>query len=335
MTVLVTGAAGFIGFNLCRRLAKEGNEVIAVDSISDYYSTDLKELRLQALLNNPNVKFERIDLVERANVESLIESTKPQTVIHLAAQAGVRLPESQFYKYVDANLTGFSNILNSAIESKVPNFLYASSSSVYGNSEKYPFSESDSNLCPISFYGATKLSNEYMAKSMVRGSLTKARGLRFFTVYGPWGRPDMAYFRIANSLINEKVFRLFGDGDAIRDFTFIDDTTKATIELGKDLSTRTDPGYFDIVNIGGGSPHSMKDLIREFETVSNQKLKIEYTEKIEKDVNLTIADPTYLKKLTDFTPQISLKVGVQKFFDWAKDVSISPKLDSWYQSVKE
>jgi UDP-glucuronate 4-epimerase len=328
MTVLVTGAAGFIGFNLCRRLAKEGHEVIAVDSISDYYSTDLKELRLQALLKNSNVTFERIDLVERADVDSLVESTKPQTVIHLAAQAGVRLPESQFYKYVDSNLTGFSNILNSAVESKVPNFLYASSSSVYGNSEKYPFSESDSNLCPISFYGATKLSNEILAASRVRGSSTRVRGLRFFTVYGPWGRPDMAYFRIASSLISGTEFKLFGNGSIRRDFTFIDDVIESVFRLSAELNQHP-IGYSDIVNVGGGKPASLLELIQAFEQITHKNLNLKKMDSFPGDVKETISDTSYQKSIIGFVPKIDLTVGATKFLEWALEPGVARHLDEW------
>ena len=334
MTTLVTGAAGFVGSHLVKFLHSSGEKVFALDNFNDYYSPNLKELRVKTLIPS-DVNVIDIDLSNRGKLSHLIDISKPKTVYHMAAQAGVRVRIEETEKYVSSNLVGFTNILEQCVTKKVPNFLFASSSSVYGNSKNSPFVETDTSISPISFYGATKLSNEYMAKSLVRGSQTKARGLRFFTVYGPWGRPDMAYFRIANSLINQKVFTLFGAGDAIRDFTYIDDVINATFELGKELSERIQPGYFDVVNVGGGSPHSMKDLISEFETVSNQKLQMKYSEKIEKDVNLTTADPTYLQKLTNFMPQISLQSGVKSFFDWAKDVTISSELDYWENSVNE
>lgn len=334
MTILVTGAAGFVGSHLAKLLHSSGEKVFALDNFNDYYAPDLKRLRVERVVPS-EVNVVDIDLSDHNKLSHFLDISKPKTVYHMAAQAGVRVRIDETEKYVSSNLVGFTNILEQCVTKKIPSFLFASSSSVYGNSTNSPFVETDTAISPISFYGATKLSNEYMAKSLVRGSHTKARGLRFFTVYGPWGRPDMAYFRIANSLINQKVFKLFGDGGAIRDFTYIDDVTKATLELGKELNDRTQMGYFDIVNIGGGSPHSMKDLIRELEFVSKQELPLEYYEKIEKDVNLTTADPTYLKTLTGYIPQIALKGGVEKFFDWAKDVTISPKLDSWCNSVEE
>lgn len=328
MTVLVTGAAGFIGFNLCHRLAKEGHEVVAIDSISDYYSTNLKELRLKELLKNSNVTFQRIDLAERSDVNRLVASTKPQSVIHLAAQAGVRLPESQFYKYVDANLTGFSNILNSVIESDVPNFLYASSSSVYGNSGKYPFSEIDSNLHPISFYGATKLSNEILAASRARDSSTRVRGLRFFTVYGPWGRPDMAYFRIASSLISGAEFKLFGNGSIRRDFTFIDDVIESVFQLSAELNQHP-VGFSDIVNVGGGKPASLLELIQAFEQITHKNLNFRRMDSFPGDVKETVSDTSYQESIIGFVPKIDLTEGVAKFLEWAQEPGIARHLDEW------
>ncbi len=334
MTILVTGAAGFVGAHLVKTLHSEGEKVFAIDNFNDYYSKSLKRLRVSELVSS-EVEVIDLDLVDRTKLSALMSKIRPKTVYHLAAQAGVRVKIEETEKYVNSNLVGFSNILEQSVSHEVSNFLFASSSSVYGNSINSPFSELDTSIIPISFYGATKLSNEYLARSLVRGTATKARGLRFFTVYGPWGRPDMAYFRIANCLINQKTFKLFGNGNAIRDFTYIDDVTKATHKLGKELSNRSENGYFDIVNIGGGSPHSMKDLIKEIEIASNQKLQIEYLDKIEKDVNLTTADSSYLKTLTNFAPETSLQSGVQSFIKWAEDHAISPELNSWNDSVQE
>jgi UDP-glucuronate 4-epimerase len=328
MTVIVTGAAGFIGFNLCLRLAKEGHEVIAVDSFSDYYSPIFKELRVKELRKNSNITFRKIDLLERPNVESLISTTKPQSVIHLAAQAGVRLPESQFYKYVDANLTAFSNILNSTIGNQVPDFLYASSSSVYGNSEKYPFSESDSNLNPISFYGATKLSNEILAASRVRGSGSRVRGLRFFTVYGPWGRPDMAYFRIAANLISGAEFRLFGNGSIRRDFTYIDDVIESVFRLSNELK-QNPIGFSDVVNVGGGKPASVLELIQAFEQAACKNLHFRKMESFPGDVKETVSDTSYQESIIGFVPKIDLIEGATKFLDWALEPGIVEHLDEW------
>jgi UDP-glucuronate 4-epimerase len=328
MTVLVTGAAGFIGFNLCLRLAKEGHKVVAIDSISDYYSPNLKELRVTELLKSSNITFRKIDLLERPNVERLIATTKPQSVIHLAAQAGVRLPESQFHKYVDANLTAFSNILNSTIRNEVPNFLYASSSSVYGNSERYPFSESDSNLYPISFYGATKLSNEILAASRVRGSGSRVRGLRFFTVYGPWGRPDMAYFRIASNLISGGEFRLFGNGSIRRDFTYIDDVIESVFRLSSQLK-QNPSGFSDVVNVGGGKPASLLELIQAFEQVSHKNLNFRNMESFLGDVKETVSDTSYQESIIGFVPKIDLIEGATKFLDWALEPGIAEHLNEW------
>lgn len=328
MTVLVTGAAGFIGFNLCLKLAQEGHEIVAVDSISDYYSTNLKELRVRELLKNSNISFRRIDLADRSILAKLMVEVSPKSVIHLAAQAGVRLPDELFHKYVSANLLGFSNVLNTSIENQIPNFLYASSSSVYGNSERYPFRESDTNLSPISFYGATKLSNEILASARVRGSDTRVRGLRFFTVYGPWGRPDMAYFRIASSLITQSEFQMFGNGSIRRDFTYIDDVIESIIRLTDELELHP-AGFSDIVNVGGGKPASLLDLVQAFEGITGKKLNFRNAESFPGDVKETVSDTSYQESLIGFIPKIDITEGATKFLKWAMEPGIVEHLDEW------
>ena len=210
MRILVTGAAGFIGSALCEQLMLANHEVSAIDNFSNYYDVSLKHQRVKELLSPLNLEVLDLDICDQSKVEKIVASSNPEVVVHLAAQAGVRLGVSESRKYVDSNLVGFSNVLISTIEKKVPKFLYASSSSVYGDIAKIPYSESETNLHPSSFYGSTKLANELLVPTLVKNSETVARGLRFFTVYGPWGRPDMAYFRmVANAIVGTE-FNFFG-----------------------------------------------------------------------------------------------------------------------------
>lgn len=332
MTILVTGAAGFVGAHLMRELHARGESVVGVDNFNDYYSPELKRARTDALIPK-EVSVIESDLTNNRRVQEILGDIKPKTIYHLAAQAGVRLNLEKNSMYVDSNLLGFSNILTESVKNKVSNFIYASSSSVYGNSTNVPYSESDFNISPISFYGATKLSNEFLASALIRGTQTRARGLRFFTVYGPWGRPDMAYFRLAESLINSHEFKLFGNGDAVRDFTYIDDTVQSTIALGAQLERDQTAGHADVVNIAGGKPSSMLELISMFEKISGSTLQIKSQDRIEKDVIQTIADSTKLQNLINFIPKISLEEGVSKVINWGKSELVSSKIESWTQSV--
>ena len=329
MTILVTGAAGFVGSHLVHALDARGERVVGLDNFNDYYSPELKKMRVKALVPS-SIEVIDADLTNPKLVSEVLSQFRPKVVYHLAAQAGVRLDLDKNDLYVQSNLLGFSNILQASIKFGVKSFIYASSSSVYGNSTNVPYSENDHDLSPISFYGASKLSNEFLAAALIRGTSTNARGLRFFTVYGPWGRPDMAYLRLAETLINNHEFNLFGTGDAVRDFTYIDDTT---LELGKQLEELDQFGFADVVNIGGGKPSSMKDLINEFENVSKKTLQVRHLNRVEKDVNQTIADSRKLEMLIDFKPKIELSEGVARVFNWATSPEVSKKLESWTKSV--
>lgn len=332
MTILVTGAAGFVGSYLSKFLSESGEKVYAVDSFKEYYSVSLKELRVKSLIPE-NVEFVKLDLCNATKIDNLVRKIKPKWVYHMAAQAGVRLTFSQTNDYVQSNIVGFINLLQSCIQHEVSNFIYASSSSVYGNSTKFPFKESDREIVPISFYGATKLSNEYLTSALVRNTSIKARGLRFFTVYGPWGRPDMAYFRITEALINNRIFQLFGNGEALRDFTYIDDIVKSTILLGENLENLKAKGYADVVNIGGGRPHTMTELINTLEKISHKKLLFEKSKHNDKDVLLTIADLGLQNQIIKEVPQSSLEHGLSEFYSWAIQPKISKHLAKWVQSV--
>lgn len=329
MTVVVTGGLGFIGAHVASALADSGEEVIIIDSLTDYYSVDLKLKRKNHLLGKVSSKnFVYFDLVDRLSLSKLLEEVKPRTLIHLAAQAGVRLPIASTHKYVDSNLTGFSNVLQCVVEQEVPNFLYASSSSVYGDSTQVPYREDAVGLSPISFYGATKLSNEILAKALTTGSNTRSRGMRFFTVYGPWGRPDMAYFRLGASVLTDYIFHRYGDGSVRRDFTYVEDTVKGILML-KDQLKNEIPGFSDIVNLGGGNPHSLNDLISELEQISGKRIQIANETKAMGDVLQTVADSSYLQQLTGFAPSITLNEGVSKFYKWASEKENRDSLKNW------
>ena len=329
MTVVVTGGLGFIGAHVVSALADSGEEVIIIDSLTDYYSVDLKLKRKNHLLGKVSSKnFVNFDLVDRLSLSNLLEEVKPRTLIHLAAQAGVRLPIASTHKYVDSNLTGFSNVLQCVVEQGVPNFLYASSSSVYGDSKQVPYREDEVGLSPISFYGATKLSNEILAKALTTGSHTRSRGMRFFTVYGPWGRPDMAYFRLGASVLTDYIFHRYGDGSVRRDFTYVEDTVKGILLL-KDQLKNEIPGFSDIVNLGGGNPHSLNDLISELEQISGKRIQIANETKAMGDVLQTVADSSYLQQLTGFAPSITLNEGVSKFYKWASEKENRDSLKNW------
>lgn len=331
MRALVTGSSGFIGAALTKQLIAENWEVFGVDSHSNYYSTDLKKERLGSLATLDKFEFEEIDVSDRTKFSKLVKLVKPHTVFHLAAQAGVRIPVTELEKYVENNLTGFSSVLQAAVVEKVPNLLFASSSSVYGNSATLPYSENESSLMPTSFYGATKLSNEILARSLVQHSQTRARALRFFTVYGPSGRPDMAYFRIIASLISGSKFELFGDGSVERDFTFIDDCVKIICALDSELGSRQ-KGFLDVVNVGGGYPVSIKHLINLANGYLKQTLDFVAMDGNNNDVFRTMADKSYLQKLVGIIPTTRIEEGLKTTIEWALEPSNRAQLNSWVQN---
>lgn len=331
MRILVTGAAGFIGSALCKKLHFLGHNVTAIDNFSDYYDITLKQLRVKELLTPLEIEVLNLDICDSIAIEKIIKSIKPDLLIHLAAQAGVRLKVNECHKYVESNLVGFSNILISTVENKVPYFLYASSSSVYGDRASIPYKESENNLHPNSFYGGTKLTNEILTSTLVANSETVARGLRFFTVYGPWGRPDMAYFRmLANTLVNSKL-KIFGDGSVERDFTFIDDATNA-IELLIDELKIHPKGYSDVVNVGGGHPVSINKLIEVVEKISNKRLVFEKYDRNLTDVSKTMADASKLFRLTGYRPKTEIETGILETFKWASKKNTLVNLQKWIES---
>ena len=328
MKILVTGSAGFIGSHLLTELHLQGHQVLGVDNFSDYYSVDLKRFRLESIHHPHGLTTLDSDVANKGRFISILREFQPETVIHLAAQPGIRLPIASFSRYSHSNLMGFASVAESICELGIPNFLYASSSSVYGNEAKIPYSENETRLSPISYYGGTTLSNEILAKSLSKLESSRFRGLRFFTVYGPLGRPDMAMMRILNSAHGKSTFELYGDGQLKRDFTYIRDVIESIVLLMQQLTT-TPLGFNDVVNVGGGRPHSMNELISIIEDATGTKLRIKESGKIRVDVDATSASTTYLENLINFKPQVSLTQGVNLTLDWIKSPTVLNKIDEW------
>ena len=332
MRYLVTGAAGFIGSNLAARLAASGHEVVGIDSFNTYYSPELKFLRKKNLLDPYEIKVHEFDLCDLNRTALVVRDLKPDSIFHLAAQPGVRIPLGSSNLYVQNNLVAHANILQSAVECEVSNFLYASSSSVYGNSTADTFSENDNSIQPISIYGATKLANEILTPAFVKRSKTRARGLRFFTVYGPWGRPDMAYFRLIEAAINGTNFTKFGGGEIKRDFTYIDDITSMIESLDKQLS-ETPMEHSDVVNIGGGKPYSLNDLIEIISAKSDSQFNMKVEESNPNDTKYTSADVEKLISLVGGKPEVGLDSGVSRTFAWASQPDVKQHLLKWIKST--
>jgi UDP-glucuronate 4-epimerase len=329
---LVTGAAGFIGSAISVNLRRNGHEVFGVDSLSSYYSVDLKLLRKNELLDSLDIKFQVTDLSDKKQVKNLFSTNRFEAIIHLAAQPGVRIRQNDWDLYTRDNLEAFGNVLLAAVEYQVPSLLYASSSSVYGNVSGHSLSEKSDSAKPISFYGATKLTNEILARACSVSSGLRTRGLRFFTVYGPWGRPDMVYFRMVHSALSGSPFNFFGTGDVKRDFTYIDDVTTSISTLLKDLTQR-DRHFSDVVNIGGGRPISINECLQMIEGIIGSEIPFRRQQADPRDVALTHADFTYLKEITGYAPQISANQGFAHFVSWAKRTDIQTRLTQWIDSV--
>ena len=330
MKILITGAAGFIGSHMVRALVNRGNSVLPLDNFADYYSVDYKRLRVTELHEDPN-QLQIVDISDRAALEQAFSSFKPEYVIHLAAQAGVRLSLNQSQIYISSNIEGFYNVLCCAEDYGVKGFLYASSSSVYGDSTPTPYSETSLTLRPKSIYGVSKLTNEMFAEIQARKSNMRFRGLRFFTVYGPWGRPDMAYFRIINAAQNKSQFHMFGDGSVIRDFTYVDDVVNAISQLVVDLGSRSG-GFHDVVNVAGGKPSSLTQMIEEISKQLGEKISIDKSGMHVNDVKSTAADTSYLSSLTTRIPSTSLEEGISRVIEWAKQPRVQPHLKAWVDS---
>jgi UDP-glucuronate 4-epimerase len=330
-TILVTGAAGFIGFHVAQRLLQGGHDVVGLDSINDYYDPALKEARLSILRQSQNFSFEKSDLADRAATKDIFAAHRFPVVIHLAAQAGVRYSIDHPTVYIDANLQGFANILEGCRHHGCENLLFASSSSVYGANTKLPFSVHDNVDHPISLYAASKKANELMAHSYSHLYGLPATGLRFFTVYGPWGRPDMAMYLFANAIREGRPIRLFNNGDMMRDFTYIDDVTEAVVRLAEHPATsdpswnaeRPDPATsrapWRVYNIGNNSPEKLMDLVQVLEKEFGRVARKELLPMQAGDVYATYADIDDLRREVDFSPSTSLADGVARFVAWYRE----------------
>jgi UDP-glucuronate 4-epimerase len=326
MRVLVTGVAGFIGFHLTRKLNNAGIEVMGIDQLNDYYDISLKEARLE-LLQSPHFTFEKISLEDRGELERLFKQFRPEIVIHLAGQAGVRHSLKNPHLYIQSNVVGFTNIIEECQRHQVKHFIYASSSSVYGSNTKTPFSITDPVNHPVSLYAATKRANELIAHSYSHVYGLPTTGLRFFTVYGPWGRPDMAYFSFTKNIIEGKPIQVFNYGDLQRDFTYIDDVVEAIYrivlngpikdtELTKQKRMDLNTIPYKLYNIGSNRPIQIKMFINTLENIIGKKAVIEYLPMQEGDVKVTYADISDLNRDIDFYPSTTLDTGLKRFVDW-------------------
>jgi len=330
--ILVTGAAGFVGSHLLKKLRDIGSDVYGVDNFSPYYSVEYKYLRLKSLGLSRDSDVFNCDISDYGKLDQLISSIGPEYIIHLAAQAGVRLSLKDSTSYVSANVAGFQNIVRSSVENGVKGIVYASSSSVYGDSTPTPYKETSISLRPKSLYGVTKLSNELFAEIHSKSSNLRFRGLRYFTVYGPWGRPDMAYFRIAAAALGQGKFTLFGDGTIKRDFTYIDDVVENTIALFRDL-TRQGEKFNDIVNIGGSRPLEMNYLIDLISKRGSHSIDLSREDESNLDSRITMADNSYLKSFIGELKFTDLEEGIENLMKWASQENIKPSLTNWIQST--
>ena len=331
MTILITGSAGFIGSELCLRLLRSGKKIVGIDNHNDYYDPKLKESRLARYLNHPKYKHLRIDLSDKQAINNVFDLYKPDKVVNLAAQAGVRYSLENPYAYINSNVLGFLNILEGCRNHKIRHLVYASTSSVYGKNTKMPFSENDNANHPLSLYAASKKSNELMAHTYSNLFKIPTTGLRFFTVYGPWGRPDMALFKFTKAILEEKHIDVFNYGKHSRDFTYIDDIVQGIIKVINNPATsnrkwnskKPDPATsrvpWRIYNIGNNKPIKLMDYIIALENKLGKKAKINFLPLQAGDVQDTYASIKNLKKKFNYHPKTSVIDGVSKFVDWYKD----------------
>jgi UDP-glucuronate 4-epimerase len=322
LKVLVTGAAGFIGGALCDRLLARGDEVLGVDSLNDYYDVALKEARLARLTGRAGFRFERIDLADRGATARAFASGPWDVVVHLAAQAGVRYSVTHPERYVDSNLVGFGNVLEGCRHAGAGHLVFASSSSVYGLNAKLPFSERDNVDHPVSLYAATKKANELMAHVYSHLFALPCTGLRFFTVYGPWGRPDMSPFLFVRAILAGEPLKVFNHGDMQRDFTYIDDVVEGVVRVmarpavAGSVSPATSTAPWRVYNIGNNQPIDLRRWIEVFEECLGRKAILELLPLQPGDVVATAADIAALERDTGFRPTTPVAEGVRRFVEW-------------------
>tara|TARA_B100000886_G_scaffold243681_1_gene171163 strand:+ start:646 stop:1668 length:1023 start_codon:yes stop_codon:yes gene_type:complete len=336
MKVLVTGAAGFIGFHLSKRLLKDGYNLIAIDNLNNYYDPNLKkdrlnELKLISRTGKNRLKFFQANLEDYASISNIFKKFKPNIVVNLAAQGGVRYSLKNPKAYIESNLVGFGNIIEECKNYGVEHLIYASSSSVYGGNKNIPFSEEHGVNHPVSLYAATKRSNELIAHTYSHIYNLPTTGLRFFTVYGPWGRPDMAYFLFTDAIINNKPLKIFNNGKMSRDFTYIDDVINGIIGVMKNVAKKEiDFNFLDpkissswapyrLFNIGNSSPIKLMDFITTIEKCLGKKAMKEFVPMQMGDVESTSANINLLKNWAGFEPKTSIDEGISKFIEWYLD----------------
>ncbi|MCG3111149.1 MAG: NAD-dependent epimerase [Candidatus Manganitrophus sp. SB1] len=328
MKVLVTGAAGFIGFHLSSRLLSQGHEVVGLDNLNDYYDVSLKQARLKQLEGHSNFRLVKADLADRPKMEEVFRNDRYERVFHLAAQAGVRYSLTNPHVYIESNLVGFLHILEGCRQAQVPHLIYASSSSVYGANTQMPFSVHDRVDHPVSLYAATKKANELMAHTYSHLYRIPTTGLRFFTVYGPWGRPDMALFLFSKAILTGKPIELFNFGKMERDFTYIDDIIEGVVRVGEKIpapdpnwsSRNPDPATssapYRIFNIGNNNPVALLKLLDTLEQCLGKKGERRLVPIQPGDVPATYADVDDLMKEVGFKPATPIEEGVRRFVDW-------------------
>ena len=329
--ILVTGCAGFVGMHCAERLLARGETVVGIDNLNAYYDPALKEARLARLTPHPRFSFERLDVANRAGLAALFARVRPVRVLHLAAQAGVRYSLEQPDDYTDSNLLGFANILQGCRTQGVAHLVFASSSSVYGGNAKLPFSERDAVDHPISYYAATKKANEVMAHTYAHLYGLPTTGLRFFTVYGPWGRPDMALFKFTRAMLAGETIEVYGNGQLVRDFTYIDDIVEGVLRV-LDKPATPDPGYdplapnpgtssapYRIFNIGNSAPTVLMDYITALEQALGRPADKRLLPIQPGDMHSTAADCSALAAWVGFAPSTPVHEGVARFVDWYRN----------------
>lgn len=330
-TILVTGAAGFIGMHACERLLARGETVVGIDNLNAYYEVSLKRARLQRLAAYPNFRFVALDVADRTGMAELFEQLRPRVVLHLAAQAGVRYSIDNPHAYADSNLVGFVNVLEGCRAQRVQHLVYASSSSVYGGNAKMPLAESDPIDHPISLYAATKRANELMAHTYSHLFDLPTTGLRFFTVYGPWGRPDMALFKFTRAILAGETIDVYGHGQMVRDFTYVDDIVEGVLRV-LDRPATPDVAYnpllpdpatgsapYRVFNIGNHAPTVLMDYIAAIEAALGITAQKRYLPVQPGDMQATFADAQRLADWVDFAPATPVAEGVARFVRWFRD----------------
>tara|TARA_Y100000741_G_scaffold334097_1_gene291109 strand:+ start:2339 stop:3316 length:978 start_codon:yes stop_codon:yes gene_type:complete len=316
--ILITGVAGFIGYHLAEKLLNKNFRIIGIDNLNDYYDPILKQDRLNNLNKFSNFEFHKIDFIQNNELESIFNNNQFNQVIHLGAQAGVRYSLTNPQDYIETNIIGFLNILENCKNYNVENIIYASSSSIYGNNKDLPFSENDKTEKQISMYGVSKKTNELMAHTYSNLYDLKTTGLRFFTVYGPWGRPDMALYIFTKAIIENKNINLYNNGNHTRSFTYISDIVEPIYRLIKINENKQNTLNNNIINIGGAEPVKLLRFIDIIEDCLGKKANAILKPMQQGDVQDTNADITKLEKITNYKPQVDIEEGIKRFIDWYK-----------------